>query len=357
MRLERFEREKDSPEKSDVSPLSAQEDCSEGADVKSPKKEFSERKDMEPLNTDLVPDVSERQEQAESLPRVDDVIGSNRFSHFDTEIEELRNKEFISDYDHKMRVVKLASLETQKEVLTTQEDHIDHANLERHYRNFDTNQLQLYDGIIMERKYLDDMPLEAKMRVAGFHSLLDGKICIRDSIDEQGLKKVATHETFHDMSYHGEYDLKRQNPEGETEDVHVIQAGFHQSFTLCDHAQIRRIDGIDVGRALNEGYTESLTQQEMHRRGEQVSSVSYISQVLWTNRITDCVGRERMDRAYFGGDDSAVRSEVEKLTGDRTLWDQLIQAMDRHLGAKDTSTRDKASEDINAYIRRLEERR
>lgn len=63
----------------------------------------------------------------------------------------------MGDYEEKKREADLVMLRTEREILDTKRDNIDYNNLIRHYRNFDTNQTEIYEWDMFAECHLSDL--------------------------------------------------------------------------------------------------------------------------------------------------------------------------------------------------------
>lgn len=283
---------------------------------------------------------------------IDDLLGTAEFHHFDSPEAEKNNQEWIEDYSAKKRTADLAMLKTQRDVLERHHEYIDQDNLERFCCNFGANQLEVYDYIVFENKYLryDDMPQETKDRICGLHKISDGAICIRDTKDMELLKKTTVHETLHDLSYHGEVI---EDVDACSEKIHHEKRGLHEiTFRELNEGKTKEYIN-ETGRALNEGVTELLTLEEMEYRRERADVLSYTLEVGWTRRIMERVGRENVERAYFAGDDAQLRACVESRTNDAAFWQRLLGKMDMRHQAYSAEDRVRLEKEINEMINQL----
>lgn len=147
------------------------------------------------------------------------------------------------------------------------------------------------------------------------HCDSEGNIVMRDG-DESFIKHVTVHETMHYSSF-------RENAlSGSSE---CIRSGLRET---------RFEDGVaveDNNRAINEGFTEMYTNEELLRNGnkEALNSLSaYSESQFWAKRLESIAGKEKVERAYFGGESEPLKREVNRLSKSENGWDEFSKNID-----------------------------
>ncbi len=135
----------------------------------------------------------------------------------------------------------------------------------------------------------------------------EGHIVIREENDV-ATKHVAVHETMHYASY-------QENTQ--CGNLRENRCGLRES-TLKDGWVIE-----DKNRAINEGVTEMYTGRELWETGEKEGMNAYPESRLWARRMETLVGREKLERAYFGGDLEPLKNEVNRLSKSEDGWERF----------------------------------
>ena len=157
---------------------------------------------------------------------------------------------------------------------------------------------------------------ETDLLVLG-HCDAEGHIYIKEG-DEDVINHVAAHESLHFASFNEIYDCDPENTR--------FRMGISE-ITIDKNGETE-----NKNVALNEGITELYTLRELKRRGEEnsIEAVNaYSESTVKAYELSQLVGEEKVEKAYFGGDLRALEDEVIRLNnGDRTAWKRYSENVD-----------------------------
>lgn len=172
------------------------------------------------------------------------------------------------------------------------------------------DQVRIYS--IMEYKQeFPDIPNEV---LAHYDSMQD-IICIKESDDNNILKHSTTHETLHRTSFNG---------------VREVQSQDSVEFVNCSGVRETGLS-INRNRGLNEGITEMFTLSSLSRRNENDAIVSinaYSDLRRITSELTDIVGIDVINQAYFKGEIHVLENKVNYLSNRLDGFEELNRWMD-----------------------------
>ena len=286
-------------------------------------------------STDMGSGVSDTaQITHESLEqRLDDVIKTKAYVHWETPEAKERNRAAIDNYDAKKRAVDKATLMTQRETLLRYRDCFDQDAIKRMWSELDSNKTEIYNEPYFKA---EKAPGNGRYEVVGMRDVIDGKICIRDCDNLDTIVHTATHETMHDLSFQGAtHDVSHlRAADGE---IVTTSHETHQS-GLFNYEKTRTMfsDGTESvvkresGRSLNEGMTEMYTIEAMYARGEYPRFDSYTRGFAWAMRLREIVGEDVVAQAYFGGDVAQLEGRVNSMSPIDNAWAELNRAMDAY---------------------------
>lgn len=169
--------------------------------------------------------------------------------------------------------------------------------------------------VLSVEEYHNRFP-ELDITVAG-HCNAEGNIYLKEGNDDV-VRHVTTHETMHFASF------REINADAESETVY--RCGLRET-------RLSRTGEItDQNRGINEGFTELYTLRELGARGDDeavTAFVSYPEAQGYAIGLESAVGRETVERAYFGGELQALKEEVTRLNyGDESAWKYFSEDVD-----------------------------
>ena len=201
--------------------------------------------------------------------------------------------------------------ETMEQVLTSFKDIMPEEQLVR--IDIET---ELYKPSVMSSEEYAQRFSETDPSVLG-HCDETGKIYLKDSAPEV-IRHVATHETMHRASFQ---EVNDRQIGMETYRSGIREVVFCEGHVVEDNHQ-----------ALNEGITELYAINAMQRRGETASIESvcaYPEACQKAFELQEIVGKDVLQRAYFGGKRELVSSEVIRLNGgEKTTWETYARHVD-----------------------------
>lgn len=333
---------------------------SDNKDINSGNKEMEETKDINrdvsstvEQNTDyLGSDGFEQTSPKELSEKIDSVIETKEYKHWNSPEEAKLNRIVIQDYDSKKRSVDLASLKMQRDILTKYPECFDRNNLERMHKEFGSNKTEIYnEAYFLAHKAPPDTRYS---KVTGLREFPSGKVCVRDSSDVDRLKHTAAHETMHDLSYqsdnHMSNTLEREDGKLETKSKKELRSGIEivdESMTIVD-GNVESSEKYVYNKYLNEGITEMYTIETLQSRGEIPKFDSYTYEVGFALNIREKVGDELIAKAYFGGDISLLKSYIDQNSSIPDAWDKLNRYIDNFHKSGDVRYKIAADEIINS---------
>ena len=201
--------------------------------------------------------------------------------------------------------------ETMEQVLTSFKDIMPEEQLVR--IDIET---ELYKPSVMSSEEYSQRFSETDPSVLG-HCDETGKIYLKDSAPEV-IRHVATHETMHRASFQETNDRQIG--------METYRSGIRE-VVFCEGHVVE-----DNHQALNEGITELYAIKAMQHRGETASIESvctYPEACQKAFELQEIVGKELLQRAYFGGERNLVSSEVIRLNGgEKTTWETYTRHVD-----------------------------
>ena len=291
---------------------------------------------------------------SEYKSQVDTAIQRKEYNHWESAEAKEENRQRIENYDVKKRAADLSSLRTQSAVLSENGAHFTDDNLARIQQDFGSNKLEIYNERTFEKEKVSK---ENRNKVVGLREISDGKICVKDTDDIDAIRHIATHETFHDLSFQSRVTVDSKtylNTDNKlVEDKRTLStSGIHQitEHTIKREGKVIERRHGDYFRQMNEGITEYKTIQEMKRRGEFPGFDSYTEQVGWAKRLEDKVGKETLDAAYFGGELSKLAQKVDEMSSSPDAWMRLNNAMDNYARARTAQDRAVYKEEIGNIL-------
>ena len=156
-----------------------------------------------------------------------------------------------------------------------------HCNLSLFFQNFKTLKIKERNKNLLD--YLNI--LVAGQSAAAEYDQKENKMYIVDQ-EEQKLRNLVSHELLHMAT--------------SKEDETTMCCGFHQ---------INKKTGINIGIALNEGYTEHLNQQYFY---PDYFDDSYLHEQSIAYEIEKIVGKQKMEQLYFNADLYGLIQELTK---------------------------------------------
>lgn len=289
-----------------------------------------------------------------------DAIDTMEYKHWNTDAESKENKDAIAGYDFKKRSVDKASLVTQRDILTRYKGAFDRDAYERMSNELGSNKMEIYNSPYFSSHFAQD---HGKYIVTGVRTIKDGKICLRDNDNVDGLVHTATHETMHDLSYQRNRDVSGSAKQLPGQDIPFVRLDSESGIHRIEKVKYTSADGTDiskevhVNRYLNEGLTELYTIEEMQRRGEIPDFSSYTDEVGWAYALRDRVGEESVVNAYFGGDLAALEKRVNSMSDIPNAWRILNQSIDAFHTSMDPLEKSRHKEVADSIILSLKDPR
>ena len=173
------------------------------------------------------------------------------------------------------------------------------------------------------------------------HCDRNGDIYIKN-ISPEAVKHISTHETMHLCAY-------RNRIENSYDGSEISTSG------LRDFKETRYGELTSVNTGINEGVTEMYTLKELENRGEiEAANVMhcYAEERMWAERLEEVVGKETVEKAYFGGDRSLLINEFTRLNNnDVNAWNSFSENVDILYKHGDRQEMEKASRKLtNQYF-------
>ena len=265
----------------------------------------------------------------------------------------------IENYAHKKRQADIAMLKTEKFYLQKYGDMLDNSRIEQLYDILDDEKITLYDSENFYKKYF------AADSVTGLRETQSGKISIKDTVYIDSLKKTASHEATHDVSFQKNTlpEVKHNTlDDGRIQETKKVsyQSGIHtidcewvsiDGKVITDHKN-------DKCRMLNEGLTENYNLEALRARGETPNFEAYHYERGWANSMRDIVGHAIVDRAYFGGDIQTLKDRFNNMASDSNAWDYFNECIDKHFESLEKNKYDLAksyADKVNNILLGLED--
>ena len=112
-----------------------------------------------------------------------------------------------------------------------------------------------------------------------------------------------------------------------------------------------REKGANVGRAINEGMTEMISNQIT---GIYTDSTTYFQEQLNVKRLAEVIGWDKMYEAYFNGDVSIIKESLLSIDSDELKVQAYLQSSDLNMVRNDTIYSYKKG-DTNPFLAKQEE--
>lgn len=145
----------------------------------------------------------------------------------------------------------------------------------------------------------------------------EGNIFIK-YVEKESIKHISTHETMHLCS-------NRESIE-DLDGNNTLYRGLRED-SYKEGEEVKTI-----GRGINEGFTELYTIRELENRGEYEALCSFNSYEqgrLWAQRLESFVGKEKVEKAYFGGQTKELIDEFNRMNYDHPrAWENFCRDID-----------------------------
>jgi hypothetical protein len=156
-------------------------------------------------------------------------------------------------------------------------------------------------------------------RVVG-HCEAEGRIVVKD-IDPAMTRHISAHESMH---------LCAEKPAVSPENGVARRSGLFE-WTGRFNERGECVSSSETGRGVNEGFTELYALRELERQGDtdaRYAMTSYFEARGHAERLELAIGKERMERAYFGEEKDAFVQEFNRMCGDEAAWDGYAKDID-----------------------------
>ncbi len=196
----------------------------------------------------------------------------------------------------------------------------------------------------------------SKGRTGGY-SYHNGKSSIEVSaISKEQMERTTKHETNHFMSHHKENTMPDPKNNGTTV---FNTVGFRHSSWFRSDKTGEISNYTERGRGMNEGMTTMLTNEQLAQLDAEKGKAAERQQIYANStelmaQLESIVGKDTVRGAYFGGNNQALESEVNRLAGDKE-YDRLVSCLDRTL-SRDAAERVSATKEAQEILARMSER-
>lgn len=162
-------------------------------------------------------------------------------------------------------------------------------------------------------------------RVLGAHSMDTHDVFISDELINDAARHTTNHEFMHRASYQSYTSLET--------DQHTILTKTSGIHTLVEETDLDtgEVTKSDYYRELNEGLTEKYTlQAEREAYGEEIDCGirAYSENMVYAAALSDAVGEQAIDEAYFNGDLHTLCQKVNDLVGNNEGFSSFAANVD-----------------------------
>lgn len=225
-------------------------------------------------------------------------------------------------------------LETKESVLREYGEVMSSSHIQR-LENTNTTE---HIHVIESEEYVDkfkDVPFE----VVG-HCDNKGEIYIKN-LSPESVKHISAHETMHFCSFR---DVSVRKQDGSE----IRRSGIR------DFRETAAGEITSNNAGINEGLTEMYTLRELNRLGETEAANAmkcYAEERIWAERLETIVGEKYVEKAYFGGERTALVDEFNRLNKDVSSWQKFSENIDILYKKGDRQSMERASRELtNQYF-------
>lgn len=186
--------------------------------------------------------------------------------------------------------------------------------------------------------------------ILGHHNLENGSIHFINENPESA-KHTISHEIFHKSSYQRESLVS--NKEGSEM---VYNSGVLEIRSFYDK-EGNYLKNEEVGRGLNEGMTEMYTMDYLKDHGEVEALESYQAysdEVNAVRELSDLVGKDTIEAAYFAGDKQSLEDAVNMYAKSDTAFSELNQDLDTINSSKNPDEIMLARQNLDALMTKMQ---
>lgn len=271
--------------------------------------------------------------QMEGLSVIEKINNRNELNHETEGVSNIveRTEPF---YNHNIErngqeLAEKTHLETKESVLREYGEAMSSAQIQRLEKINTTEHIHVIDSEEYVEKF-NDVPFD----VVG-HCDNKGEIYIKN-LSPESVKHISAHETMHLCSFR-DVSVRKQ-------DGSEIRRSGLRDFRETPAGEIK---SYNVG--INEGLTEMYTLRELNRLGETEAANAmkcYAEERIWAERLEMIVGEKFVEKAYFGGERTALVDEFNRLNNDVSAWQKFSKNLDILYNKGDRQSMERASREL-----------